>query len=71
MFYYYWGKENLSLYRGLRYIEFRYNEVSLFCSHPTILRSLWDTYDTGKIQKRAVLHSAHPNKLKLGHNYLK
>ena len=24
IFYYYWGKENRSLYRGLRYIEVRY-----------------------------------------------
>ena len=27
--YYYWGKENPSLYRGLRYVEVRYIEVSL------------------------------------------
>ena len=26
-FYYYWGKENYSLYRGLRYIEVRCIEV--------------------------------------------
>ena len=26
-FYYYWGKENYSLYRGLRYIGVRYIEV--------------------------------------------
>ena len=26
-FYYYWGKENRSQYRGLRYIEVRYIEV--------------------------------------------
>ena len=26
---YYWGKEELSLYRGLRYIEVRYIEVAL------------------------------------------
>ena len=30
MFYYYWGKENRSLYRGLRYIEVRYIEVPLY-----------------------------------------
>ena len=29
IFYYYWGKENRSLYRGLRYIEVRYIEVPL------------------------------------------
>ena len=29
VFYYYWGKENRSLYAGLRYIEFRYIEVPL------------------------------------------
>ena len=29
MFYHYWGKENRSLYRGLRYIRFRYIEVPL------------------------------------------
>ena len=29
MFYCYWGKENRSLYRGLRYIEVRYIMVSL------------------------------------------
>ena len=29
IFYYYWGKENRSLYRGLRYIEVRYVEVPL------------------------------------------
>ena len=29
MFYYYWSKENCSLYRGLRYIEVRYIEVPL------------------------------------------
>ena len=28
--YYYWGKENLSLYRGLCYIEVRYIEVPLY-----------------------------------------
>ena len=27
IFYYYWGKENRSLYRGLRYIEVRFIEV--------------------------------------------
>ena len=27
LFYYYWGKENRSLYRGLCYIEVRYVEV--------------------------------------------
>ena len=27
--YYYWGKENRSLYRGRRYIEVRYIEVPL------------------------------------------
>ena len=30
IFYYYWGKENRSLYRGLRYMEVRYNEVPLY-----------------------------------------
>ena len=30
IFYYYWGKENRSLYRGLRYIEVRYIEVPLY-----------------------------------------
>ena len=30
IFYYYWGKENRSLYRGLLYIEVRYIEVSLY-----------------------------------------
>ena len=29
IFYYYWGQENRSLYRGLRYIEVRYIEVPL------------------------------------------
>ena len=29
IFYYYWGKENHSLYRGLRYIEVRYIKVPL------------------------------------------
>ena len=28
--YHYWGKENRSLYRGLRYIEVRYIEVPLY-----------------------------------------
>ena len=27
---YYWGKENRSLYRGLRHIEVRYIEVPLY-----------------------------------------
>ena len=27
IFYYYWGKEKRSLYRGFRYIEVRYTEV--------------------------------------------
>ena len=30
MYYYYWSKENHSLYRGLHYIEVHYNEVPLF-----------------------------------------
>ena len=30
IFYHYWGKENCSLYRGLRYIEVRYIEVPLY-----------------------------------------
>ena len=30
MFYYYWGKENRSLYRGLHYIEVHYIEVTLY-----------------------------------------
>ena len=30
IFYYYWGKENCSLYRGLRYIEVRCIEVPLY-----------------------------------------
>ena len=29
IFYYYWGKENRSLYRGLRYKEVLYIEVPL------------------------------------------
>ena len=29
LFYYYQGKENRSLHRGLHYIEFRFIEVSL------------------------------------------
>ena len=29
IFYYYWGEEYHSLYRGLRYIDVRYIEVSL------------------------------------------
>ena len=32
IFYYYWGKENRSLYRGLRYIEVLYIEVPLYRS---------------------------------------
>ena len=27
IFYYYWGEEKRSLYRGFRYIEVRYTEV--------------------------------------------
>lgn len=27
IFYYYWGKENRSLYPGIRYVEVRYIEV--------------------------------------------
>lgn len=30
IFYNYWGKENCSLYRGLRYVEVRYIEVPLY-----------------------------------------
>ena len=30
MFYYHWGKENRSLYQGLRYIKVRYIEVPLY-----------------------------------------
>ena len=30
IFYYYWGEENRSSYRGLRYIEVRYIEVPLY-----------------------------------------
>ena len=30
IFYYYWGKENRSLYRGRRYIKVRYIEVPLY-----------------------------------------
>ena len=30
IFYFYWGKENRSLYRGLRDIEVRYIKVSLY-----------------------------------------
>ena len=33
IFYCYWGKENRLLNRGLRYIEFRYIEVSLEYVH--------------------------------------
>jgi len=29
-FYFFWGKENRSLYRELRYVEVRYIEVSLY-----------------------------------------
>ena len=32
IFYYYWGKENRSLYRGLRYIKVRLIEVPLYLS---------------------------------------
>ena len=37
MFYYYWGRENRSLYRGLRYKEVRYIEVPLYCYR----RKIW------------------------------
>ena len=30
IFYYYWGKENRQLYRGLRYVVVRYIEVPLY-----------------------------------------
>ena len=30
IFYYYWGKENRSLYQGHRHIEVRYIEVPLY-----------------------------------------
>ena len=35
--YYYWGRENRSLYRGLRYKEVRYIEVPLYCYR----RKIW------------------------------
>ena len=59
MFYYYWGKENLSLYRGLRYIEFRYNEVSLSCSYPTIPRSLLGSKG-GAVVRALAFHQCGP-----------
>ena len=34
IFYYYWGKENRSLYRGLRYIEVPLNFVAFKLSDP-------------------------------------
>ena len=37
MFYYYWGRESRSLYRGLRYKEVRYIEVPLYCYR----RKIW------------------------------
>ena len=33
IFYYYWEKENRSLYRGLRYVEVRYIEIPLQRKH--------------------------------------
>ena len=33
IFYYYWGEENRSLYRGLRYVEVRFIEVPLQLKH--------------------------------------
>ena len=33
LFYYFWGKENLSLYRRPRYIEVRYIDVSLYINN--------------------------------------
>ena len=40
MFYYYWGKENRSLYpvRGLRYIEVRYIEIPLYYFNNLMIR---------------------------------
>ena len=37
-FYYYWGKEIRSLYRGLRYIEVRSNEAVTL--HPLLLTAI-------------------------------
>ena len=39
--YYYWAKETLSLYRGLRYIQVRYIEVLLFHPTPIPSTSFW------------------------------
>ena len=33
IFYYFWGKENRSLYRGLRYIEVRFIRVPLYINN--------------------------------------
>ena len=37
IFYYYWGKENLPLYRGRRYIEVRYIEVPPYLKKETFI----------------------------------
>ena len=42
IFYYYWGKQNILLYRGLRYIEVHYIEVPLYHFH------LFIVLNTGK-----------------------
>ena len=46
IFCYYWGKEDSSLYRGLRYIEVRYIEISLY-----FLASQWARPWIGSLSK--------------------
>ena len=51
-FYCYWGKENYSLYRGLRYIEVRYIEVPLHEEYPTVLLYKFPTH----LEARAIFN---------------
>ena len=43
-FYYYWGKENYSLYRGIRYIEVCYIKAPLYEEYPTVLSYKFPTH---------------------------
>ena len=47
IFYFYWGKENHSLSRGLRYIEVRYIEVPLYCVLGVPVAAVAARADTG------------------------
>ena len=70
IFYCYWGKENRSLYRGLRYTEVRYIEVPLYVKHK--LQLLSDLDSQGRLQLQlSTWYKTAPGQDKQGLNHSK